>query len=37
MRIRTIKPGFYQNERLSELPAETHLLAGGLIIYADDD
>lgn len=36
-RIRTIKPGFFPNEKLSALPAETHLLAAGLLTYADDD
>jgi len=36
-RIRTIKPEFYTHEQLSELPASTHLLAGALLNYADDD
>lgn len=36
-RIRTVKPEFYTHEELSALPAETHLLAGALINYADDD
>ena len=37
MRIRTIKPEFTQDEELSSLSAECHLLAGGLLCYADDD
>jgi hypothetical protein len=36
-RIRTIKPKFWTNEDLSALPEATHLLAGGLINYADDN
>jgi hypothetical protein len=36
-RIRSIKPDFTQNDKLSALPAETHLLAAGLICYADDE
>ena len=36
-RIRTIKPEFFHHERLSELPAETHLFAAGLLTYADDE
>lgn len=36
-RIRSIKPDFTQNENLSALPPETHLLALGLICYADDE
>jgi hypothetical protein len=36
-RIRTIKPEFTQDEELSSLPAETHLLAAGLLCYSDDD
>lgn len=36
-RIRSLKPEFTQNERLSALPAETHLLAAGLLCYADDE
>lgn len=36
-RIRTIKPEFFQNERLSDLCADAHLLAAGLLTYADDD
>jgi DNA replication protein DnaT len=37
LRIRTIKPEFTQDEELSSLPAECHLLASGLLCYADDD
>lgn len=37
MRIRTIKPEFWQNEKLSSLPAETHMLAAALLNYADDE
>jgi hypothetical protein len=36
-RIRTIKPEFHAHEELSALPAETHLLAGALTNYADDE
>jgi hypothetical protein len=36
-RIRTIKPEFFQHQELSGLPAETHLLAAGLLCHADDD
>ena len=36
-RIRTIKPDFHTNEALSSLPAEAHLLASGLLCYADDE
>ncbi len=36
-RIRTIKPEFHKHEDLSELPAETHLLAAALLNYADDE
>lgn len=35
-RIRTIKPEFWQNERLSTLPLEAHFLAAALLNYADD-
>lgn len=35
-RIRTIKPEFFIDEELSSLDAETHLLAAGLLCYADD-
>jgi hypothetical protein len=37
LRIRTIKPEFTQDEELSSLSAECHVLAGGLLCYADDD
>ena len=36
-RIRTIKPTFTTDEDLSRLSAETHLLAAGLLCYADDN
>jgi len=36
-RIRTIKPGFWKHEVLSLLPADTHILAGALLNYADDE
>jgi hypothetical protein len=36
-RIRTIKPEFWRNENLSELPEATHLLAAALLNYCDDD
>lgn len=36
-RIRTIKPHFFTDEHLSALPAETQLLAAGLLCYADDE
>lgn len=36
-RIRTIKPDFHTSEALSALPAEAHLLASGLLCYADDE
>jgi hypothetical protein len=35
-RIRTIKPEFFQDEELSALSIETHMLAAGLLCYADD-
>lgn len=35
-RIRTIKPEFWKHEDLSDLPADTHMLAGALLSYADD-
>ena len=35
-RIRTIKPEFFQDEELSSLPCESHLMAAGLLTYADD-
>lgn len=37
MRIRTIKPEFWTNEKLSAVPAETALLAIALLNYADDE
>lgn len=37
MRIRTVKPEFWQDEEISDLPAETALLAIGLLNYADDE
>jgi hypothetical protein len=37
MRIRSIKPDFWTNEKLSALPAETHMLAAALLNYADDE
>lgn len=36
-RIRTIKPGFWKHEDLSELPPEVHMLAAALLNYADDE
>ena len=36
MRIRTIKPEFWQDEEMSELNPETALLAIGLLNYSDD-
>lgn len=36
-RIRSIKPEFFTNERLSALGAPTHLLAAALLTYADDE
>jgi hypothetical protein len=36
-RIRTIKPEFTQDEELSSLSAEVHLLAAGLLCHSDDD
>jgi hypothetical protein len=36
-RIRTVKPEFWKDEDLSELPAETHMLAAALLNYADDE
>ena len=35
-RIRTVKPEFFYDEELSALSAEAHLLAAGLLTYADD-
>lgn len=36
-RIRTIKPEFWTNERLSALPEASHLLAAALLNYSDDE
>jgi len=36
-RIRTIKPEFWLDEDLSELPPETHMLAAALLNQADDE
>lgn len=36
-RIRTIKPEFWTHEELSVLPEATHMLAGALLNYADDE
>ncbi|MEQ8226702.1 MAG: hypothetical protein RIA64_01350 [Rhodospirillales bacterium] len=36
-RIRTVKPGLWKHEELSELPAETHMLAAAILNYADDE
>lgn len=36
-RIRTIKPEFWQNDKLSKLPEATHMLAAALLNYADDE
>lgn len=36
-RIRTIKPEFWADEDLSELPVETHMLAAALLNHADDE
>lgn len=36
-RIRTIKPEFGQHDKLSALPAETHLFAALLLPFADDE
>lgn len=36
-RIRTIKPDFWKDEDLSELPEITHLFAAALLNYADDE
>jgi hypothetical protein len=37
MRIRTVKPDFWTNERMAALPEFTRLLALGLLNYADDE
>lgn len=36
-RIRTIKPGFWQHEDLSELPPEVHMMAAALLNHSDDE
>ena len=36
-RIRSIKPEFFANEKLSQLPIDTHLLAAALLCHADDE
>lgn len=36
-RIRTIKPEFWKDEELSELPELTHMFAAALLNYADDE
>ena len=36
-RIRTIKPGFFANEGLSEVSESAQILAAGLLCYADDE
>lgn len=36
-RIRSIKPEFWTDEDLSELPPETHMLAAALLNHADDE
>jgi hypothetical protein len=36
-RIRTIKPEFWTHQDLSEQPEATHMLAGALLNYADDE
>lgn len=35
MRARNIKPGFFENEQLAQLPFEARLLFAGLWLYAD--
>jgi hypothetical protein len=37
MRIRTIKPEFWTNEKLCSLPEITHLFAAAILNYADDE
>ena len=37
MRIRTIKPEFWQNKPLASLPAFSRLVAVALLNWADDD
>lgn len=36
-RIRTVKPEFFTNDKLSSLPAEMHLFAAGLLCQSDDE
>lgn len=36
-RIRSVKPSFFQDEDLSALPPEIHLMAAALLPYADDE
>jgi hypothetical protein len=36
-RIRSIKPGFFANEGLSEVSEPAQILAGGLLCYSDDE
>jgi hypothetical protein len=36
-RIRTIKPEFWSNDKLSELSIETHAFAAGLLNHCDDE
>src|SRR5438270_608306 len=36
-RIRTVKPEFFVNEKLSALPPQIHLLAVALLCYSDDE
>lgn len=36
-RIRTLKPEFWTDEKLSELPESVHMLAAALLNYADDE
>jgi hypothetical protein len=36
-RIRTIKPEFFTDEELSSVSEPTHILAAGLLCYADDE
>lgn len=37
MRIRTIKPEFWTNEKLCELPECVHMFAAAILNYADDE
>lgn len=36
-RIRTIKPEFWSNDKLSALPVETHMFAAALLNHCDDE